>query len=143
MRLGLLILVLLCPTTSFAKCDPDSGEIQECYEQSLKKADKSLNIAYQRLMKLLAPGNQAKLREVERMWLQFVEQHCRFESGAYSGGSIEPITYTRCLIHETEARTKEFNESAHYDANGRCSPSDTGCSDKQVAQPDSQPDATR
>ncbi|HEY8118514.1 MAG TPA: lysozyme inhibitor LprI family protein [Methylophilaceae bacterium] len=130
MRLLLLMFALLCSTAAFAKCDPDNEEIQECYDQTLKTADKNLNVAYQRLMKLLTPADQTKLRETERSWLQFIEQNCRFESSAYSGGTIEPIAYTRCLIEETEARTKELNKSNHYDANGKCSPSDTSCSDK-------------
>jgi uncharacterized protein YecT (DUF1311 family) len=130
MRLLLLIFVLLCTVNAFAKCDPDNGYIQDCYDQALKTADKSLNVAYHRLMKLLTPTEQPKLRKTQRIWLQFVEQHCRFEASAYSGGSIEPITYSRCRIKETESRTKELNDSAHYDANGKCSPNNKNCTDK-------------
>lgn len=133
MRIILLIFALFCALAAFdvfAKCDPDNGYLQECYDQSLKKADNKLNVAYQRLLKLLTPSEKIELQKTQHIWLQFVEQHCRFEASAYSGGSIEPITYSRCLIKETETRTKELNDSTHYDANGKCSPNAKNCIDK-------------
>ena len=133
MRLRLLIIVLFCAVTTvnaFAKCDPDNGYMQECYDQALKTENNNLNVAYHRLMKLLTPIEQTKLRKTHTIWRQFVEQHCSFEASAYSGGSIEPVTYTRCLIKETETRTKALNNSTHYDANGKCSPDAKNCIDK-------------
>jgi len=96
--------------TNEAECDGDA-ERERCQNEELAREDKKLNRAYQQLMNSIAtPTKQTKLRETEREWLQFVEKNCQFEASTFSGGSLEPITFTECRIRHTKARSAELTD---------------------------------
>jgi uncharacterized protein YecT (DUF1311 family) len=59
------------------------------------KADKRLNDIYQKLMAKISPSGQASLRDVEKVWIQFRDQECAFETLATVDGSIHPMVLLR------------------------------------------------
>lgn len=91
------------------ECDGDATP-QKCADEYFSSLDKAHNLAYQQLMKSIASEGKSKLRDTQRLWLQFVEKNCRFEASAYKGGSLESMTYSRCMARNTEIRTKELVE---------------------------------
>jgi uncharacterized protein YecT (DUF1311 family) len=100
-----------------APCDDDL----KCQQRVLKRKDAELNKTYQQFMKAIAPSKQAQLREVQRLWVRLVEKNCSFEASAYSGGSLEPLTYTLCRMRLTEARTNELSQQLEVcNAGGSC-----------------------
>lgn len=102
------------------ECDGDA-EPERCKNEELKREDAKLNLAYQQLMKSVTPENQAKVREIEHLWLQFVEKNCKFEASAYKGGSLEPLTYARCMTRNTISRTKDLIEQSEIcNGGGAC-----------------------
>ena len=57
-----------------------SGALAEPLDDSVRRADQSLNDTYQRLMEKLADEKRASLRKAQREWVQFRDAACAFES---------------------------------------------------------------
>jgi len=123
------ILLLLCTSLNSAFADNNSNdpcktqantiEMNECGKQTLAQKDKELNLAYQKLMKKLAPGDKyddtnytgAKklLIEAQQNWIRFRDADCKGQYTLNEGGTIRGIVYLGCLTERTEQRTKELN----------------------------------
>ncbi len=79
-----------------------------CSGIDYKAADRSLNVAYQKLMPLLTTSDQKKLIVAQQAWIKFRDASCDFERNPYSGGSVAPLVYNNCLTYVTNQRTKDL-----------------------------------
>ena len=53
-------------------------------------------------------GYAAALLESQRAWLRYRDAECVIEGGEFAGGSIQPMTMSRCKARLTAARTQEL-----------------------------------
>ena len=79
-----------------ADCAAKGSQIEEdaCNLKAYEAADRILNQEYQRLMLDLAkaPACRNQLRDAQRAWLRFRDEHCRYEGGVGPKGRT-----TQCL----------------------------------------------
>ena len=78
-------------------------------EQSYRQADKALNAAYQQLSARIGNGGFSVLRQAQRSWLKYRDDHCAFITLRTRGASAESMVRYQCLTRMTEARTAELN----------------------------------
>ena len=93
-------------------------EMNECGKLTLAQKDKELNVAYQKVLKGLAPTDKADttnyaetkklLIEAQRNWLKFRDNDCKGQLTLNESGTIRGVIYFGCLIERTEQRTKEL-----------------------------------
>jgi uncharacterized protein YecT (DUF1311 family) len=87
-----------------------------CAQQRYKEADAHLNVTWKKLMTHLNATEQAKIKEVERLWIKFRDAHCEFAASGFEGGSMQPLIQYSCLLEITEERTKHLeNLLSDYD----------------------------
>lgn len=79
-----------------------------CAAKEYREADDALNAKWKQLMAILSPSDQAKMRAMEKLWIQLRDKHCEFESAVYEGGSMQPLVRFSCLKSFTEDRTKQL-----------------------------------
>lgn len=107
--LALTALVAM-PLAALADCtDPQTqSEMNMCANQDLAKADAELNATYKALMRTLDKTQQAEVKAIQLLWIQFKNRTCHFESTSAEGGSIQPLLLSSCLTQLTKARTKDL-----------------------------------
>lgn len=90
-----------------------------CGQKIYKKADRDLNIAYQKAIKTLeAPNSQyadflqarKRLIESQRLWLKFRDYDCGVRESLNLLGSTQAAESLRCQTKHTERRTKDLME---------------------------------
>ena len=132
MKHSILIPLLLIAATNAAAqaSDPcttqrNTIEIDECAKLTVAQKDKELNVAYQKLLKRLAPADKADkadttnyaevkkhLIEAQRNWLKFRDSDCKGQLILNENGTTRGAVYFGCLTERTEQRTKELRKWA-------------------------------
>ena len=91
------------PSAASADCASMKSQLEEdaCNLKAHEAADKVLNREYQRLIVDLAkaPTCRNQLRDAQRAWIRFRDEHCRYEAGTGPKGRM-----TQCLRELTELR---------------------------------------
>ena len=91
------------PSAATADCGSKKSQLEEdaCNLKAHEAADKVLNREYQRLIVDLAkaPACRNQLRDAQRAWIRFRDEHCRYEGGTGPKGRM-----TQCLRELTEQR---------------------------------------
>jgi uncharacterized protein YecT (DUF1311 family) len=83
-------------------------EIVQCLATQTAIWDRRLNTAYQKLLASLPPRQRERLRNAQRLWVQFRDANCAyFASGQ---GSITRIEAGQCMLRLTAARAQELEE---------------------------------
>lgn len=90
-----------CPN---ALTQPD---IDRCAMEQFKKADKDLNVVYQRITSNLNAIDRANLTSTQRAWLKYRDANCKAER-QFHGGSMAPTVEAFCLQRLTEDRTQDL-----------------------------------
>jgi uncharacterized protein YecT (DUF1311 family) len=57
---------------------------------------------------VVAGDELAKLREAQRLWIQFRDANCNAEYALYEGGSAGPMVKVACIEAVTRHRTEEL-----------------------------------
>lgn len=86
------------------------NDINQCVHGEMLKADKALNTTYSQFLKTLNAQDQQKLKESQRLWIQFKEKDCAFNASFYEGGSMQPMVLDICLMNKAQQRTKELKQ---------------------------------
>lgn len=96
---------------TYSKCVDKSGGVTslmlECDEKEYKVQDAKLNKMYQSAMSKLDPQGKNKLKNVQRIWVQYKEAKCGFYYGL-SGGTMDLINSSECTLQETALRAHEL-----------------------------------
>ena len=90
------------------KCNDanSTAEIVQCLATQTAIWDRRLNLAYQKLMSSLPARRRDRLRNAQRLWVQFRDADCAyFASGE---GSIARVEAGQCLLRLTTARAQEL-----------------------------------
>lgn len=80
-----------------------STEVRACLDAEQAQWDKLLNASYQALLKGLEPDQQAKLREMQRSWIETRTKTCDFYYDYFQGTMASPMI-ANCLNRETARR---------------------------------------
>jgi uncharacterized protein YecT (DUF1311 family) len=99
-----------------SSCDRDAAslsnfELQQCAAVAFREQDAALNKVYARAVASLGAKSTEDLRQAERLWLQWREHHCLWDSARYEGGSLQPVVFADCLVSVTEARVKQLEDA--------------------------------
>jgi uncharacterized protein YecT (DUF1311 family) len=86
-----------------------NAEETECCFQASRKADAELNQLYRRISTVVSGDELVKLKEAQRLWIEFRDANCSAEYELYRGGSAAPMVKLACLEAVTRHRTEELN----------------------------------
>jgi uncharacterized protein YecT (DUF1311 family) len=106
MKKIICVLFLLFSAMSFSQSVTGEDELYNLYE----KADKELNIVYNKLKKELSEKDKKNLIEAQKAWINFRDLNCKFKSQdpGHGGGPYTNKMKIDCLTQATIARTKEL-----------------------------------
>lgn len=127
---NLVMTALICITAGIsmpvAAQEPDCKEPQTqadmtiCAGKDYEKADKELNVAYQKLRKLLIERDKAAdadgkgatdaLVTAQRAWVAFRDANCALAGFQARGGSMEPMLISSCLTETSGKRAEELRQ---------------------------------
>jgi uncharacterized protein YecT (DUF1311 family) len=86
-----------------------------CAARSAQASDQQLNIAYKKVQQRYRSGPEAvsdrrlnDLTNAQLAWIKYRDTNCAWQSGKYSGGSIAPMIYSKCIDLVTQQRTQEL-----------------------------------
>jgi uncharacterized protein YecT (DUF1311 family) len=84
-------------------------DINICSDRATKVADRKLNETYKRLQaRYRNTSNSKNLVDAQLAWISFRDRNCKFAADRFSGGSIAPTIYSRCIERITVQRTDEL-----------------------------------
>ena len=93
-----------------APCQTAGSDAEEtqCFLNEAQRADRELNLVYNKIHQVLSPTEQEQLQVAQRLWIQFRDANCAAERGLYSGGSAAPMVHAACVAADTRQRTVEL-----------------------------------
>lgn len=120
-----LLVGSVAATAAFAQdkkvncADPQTQmEMTQCAGEDYDKADKDLNVEYQKLRKLLGERDKAAdengkgsvdaLVAAQRAWVAYRDANCNLAGFQARGGSMEPQLVASCLAQMSRDRTQEL-----------------------------------
>ena len=77
--------------------------------KNFDKADKTMTVAYKKLMSKLDVKGKARLKKAQIAWIKFRDAEAELLASKVEGGSIYPMIYSEHLTIITNQRTKELN----------------------------------
>ncbi len=125
-----LILASLLLAAQEPDCsDPQNqAEMNECAAIDFERADAELNRIWPRLLAGAReadadinrefddrPTGEKVLREAQRAWITFRDQHCAYEGYEARGGSMESLLYHGCRARLTQERIKQLQPASLED----------------------------
>ena len=113
----LIIMLFLCLSvamSTIARENEPCGdaktqlEMNQCYGELYKAADKELNESYHKLLTKLASRHKVKVQEAQRAWIKFRDQHCEAATFLSVGGSIHNLEVVICRESLTRQRSEQL-----------------------------------
>jgi len=86
-------------------------EMQQCAAVAFREQDTALNRVYARAVASRSAKATEDLRKAERLWLQWREHQCLWESAKYEGGRLQPVMFADCLVDVTKARVQQLEDA--------------------------------
>lgn len=83
-------------------------ELNICANEEYKKADKELNLLYNKVTKKLNKKEKESIIKAQLNWIKFRDNHCEIYKIIYDVGSIMPLMYSKCLTQLTKNRIGEL-----------------------------------
>lgn len=106
-RWAFACVIVACPP-AYAGGDcaaaADQGAMNACAADQFKQEDARLNRLYKQLVGLSDQTEVAMLKQIQRSWIAFRDQHCEYERSRYAGGSMAPLVRFNCLRNLTRQR---------------------------------------
>ena len=116
-RLAITLLILqgvaLPRLVAQATCDSATTQSQltACARGRAESSGRRLNQLLAELAVHLDSSRTAELGRVQALWLRYREGHCRWDSEAVEGGSMQPMWYSDCLADVAEARIADLKHA--------------------------------
>jgi len=85
-----------------------TADIVECLATQTAVWDRRLGAAYQKLFDSLPARRRDRLRNAQRLWIQFRDANCAYF--ASRSGTIARVEAGQCLLRLTTARAMELEE---------------------------------
>lgn len=109
-KISALFLVFCSIQLAFSQTRKDFTGETALYRE-YEKADKELNIVYNKLKKKLSKADQIALTNAQKDWIKFRDSNCKFKSYAEDeSGVIANKMNIDCLTQSTISRTEELKE---------------------------------
>ncbi len=118
LRCCLTLLILAVPMSAQHMNEKDSpcagvtitADLVRCLSKARSSADTKLNAMYKTVQETLRSrtGDAQRLRNAERLWLQYRDANCTAERDLYDGGTGGAPAYLACMEAMTRARAKEL-----------------------------------
>jgi len=89
--------------------DPqDQSTMNRCAHESWERVDRTLTQTYQSAIVRLSSAQQQQLVAAQQAWIAFRDRHCAFTSGAFEGGSMQPLIEWSCKESVTQERLNDL-----------------------------------
>jgi uncharacterized protein YecT (DUF1311 family) len=85
-----------------------TADIVECLATQAAVWDRRLSAAYQKLLESLPVRRRDRLRNAQRLWIQFRDANCAYF--ASRSGTIARVEAGQCLLRLTTARAMELEQ---------------------------------
>jgi len=85
-----------------------TADIVECLATQAAVWDRRLSAAYQKLLESLPVRRRDRLRNAQRLWIQFRDANCAYF--ASRSGTIARVEAGQCLLRLTTARAMELED---------------------------------
>jgi len=85
-----------------------TADIVQCLATQTAVWDRRLATAYQKLLDALPARRRDRLRNAQRLWIQFRDANCAYFAGR--AGSVARVEAGQCLLRLTTARAMELEE---------------------------------
>ncbi|WP_131864677.1 lysozyme inhibitor LprI family protein [Biostraticola tofi] len=108
MALSLMLFPLAQAVAADCGNAQTQSEINQCASADYKKADKELNNAYQKALKLTLGEQKNLLQSAQKKWISYRDADCKFQTYKSSDGTVSPMNTAICRQAKTEQRTKEL-----------------------------------
>jgi len=79
-----------------------------CFDIALQKSGAELNRFYRRVETVVKGDDLAKLKQAQRLWVQYRDANCDAEYELCKGGSAGPMVKLACLEAVTRHGTEEL-----------------------------------
>jgi uncharacterized protein YecT (DUF1311 family) len=76
----------------------------DCVGDEHNRQDARLNEAYRVTMARLSTSQKLDMRESERKWIKFRDDHCQAAAGDEAGGTLGTVMINQCALDETIRR---------------------------------------
>ena len=100
------------------KTQSNTIEINACAKQEFDAQDRSLNIAYQKVLgQIRTESTQSttqKLVAAQRLWVQFRDADCMARESLFEGGTVHTVVYLQCLRDHTVQRIKDLDTQSWH-----------------------------
>ena len=108
----LFAISLQAQNEEFNPCEAEQNQMNmnACAKQRFDEADRDLNVAYRKLMRMVSGDFEEKIRATQRVWIKYRDQNCECARSIYDGGSIAPMILLNCKQRMTEQRTAELTD---------------------------------
>ncbi|MFL6660518.1 MAG: lysozyme inhibitor LprI family protein [Massilia sp.] len=125
-----IVLMMFCLSFCARAAEPEQSrcnfngsqhDINDCAALTFQKADKDMNLLYQRQLKKLGKVNQERLRASQRAWLAYRDKACEYEAGpASTQQSFWIGTDLLCRAKLTAERRDLLEQYTACDSDGGC-----------------------
>lgn len=99
-------------SADFSRCIQSSGgidlDMRECILNETGEWDRRLNAAYQSLMRHMPVEDSARLREMQREWIQLREKSCSMVFSSMGEGTAARVGSAYCYMELTIIKTQEL-----------------------------------
>jgi uncharacterized protein YecT (DUF1311 family) len=100
-----------CAVISFKRADAELNRIWPQLLADAREADADINREFDD-----RPTGEQVLREAQRAWIKFRDQHCAYEGYEARGGSMETMLYEGCRAELTRQRVQQLTGRLGLDA---------------------------
>ena len=83
-----------------------TAAMRECAYEEFLVASEAMAQATQGLRERLPPARSSSLLRMQKAWLAYRTEACRFEATAAQGGSLAPVLQWRCAARLTRERAQ-------------------------------------
>ncbi|MNG56827.1 hypothetical protein D3C78_185170 [compost metagenome] len=113
-RLGIILfasLIALNTNAGLESCKNLSKQVDlnTCASSALKESNNKFNKVYVGYLRELSPNEQTMLKNSQRLWVQFRDKDCEFESSPVKNGSMFTYVNSVCLIEKADKRILELS----------------------------------
>ena len=114
--LMVLATVILAPCGSLRSqtiCDTavTQTDLNGCAKSQADSSGRRLGRLVAEFARTLDSSRVATLSRVQLLWVRYRNAHCRWDSGAVEGGSMQPMWISNCIAALTEERIAELKHS--------------------------------
>ncbi len=111
--LATVVLAPRGPLRAQTVCDTavTQTDLNGCAKSQADSSGRRLTRLLGELARTLDSSRVGTLRRVQVLWVRYRNAHCRWDSGAVEGGSMQPMWISNCIAALTEARIAELKHS--------------------------------